>query len=48
MASGEKMDDVALIAAHNSLLFGTKVLIENIGRRGGCAPNRSVETHSAN
>jgi rare lipoprotein A (peptidoglycan hydrolase) len=29
-ASGEKMDDVALTAAHNSLPFGTKVLIENI------------------
>jgi len=28
-ASGEKMDDVALTAAHNSLPFGTKVLIEN-------------------
>jgi len=35
-ASGEKMDDVALTAAHNSLPFGTKVLIENI------ANNRSV------
>src|SRR5262245_36427683 len=29
-ASGEKMDDAALTAAHNSLPFGTKVLIENI------------------
>jgi rare lipoprotein A len=29
-ASGEKMDDIALTAAHNSLPFGTKVLIENI------------------
>src|SRR5262249_18237620 len=29
-ASGEKMDDAALTAAHNSLPFGTKVFIENI------------------
>jgi rare lipoprotein A len=29
-ASGEKMDDAALTAAHNFLPFGTKVLIENI------------------
>ena len=29
-ASGEKMDDAALTAAHNFLPFGTKVLIENV------------------
>ena len=29
-ASGEKMDDAAFTAAHGSLPFGTKVLIENI------------------
>jgi peptidoglycan lytic transglycosylase len=29
-ASGEKMDDAALTAAHNFLPFGTKVRIENI------------------
>ena len=29
-ANGEKMDDAALTAAHNSLPFGTKVLIENV------------------
>ena len=29
-ASGEKLDDAALTAAHNNLPFGTKVQIENI------------------
>jgi len=29
-ASGEKMDDAALTAAHNFLPFGTKVLVENV------------------
>jgi rare lipoprotein A len=29
-ASGEKMDDAGLTAAHNFLPFGTKVLIENV------------------